>query len=464
MMQTRRFLLVVTLVGATACGRSPSKSFDRGVELYQAEKYAPAADCFENAIQNATPTAQAWNFLGVCRLNTSNTDNAIVAFQKAIELDAAYPAARYNLGVAYLEASRPEEAVGPLRWLAQSSQCPPSVYYQLGRAYLKSGAWNSARQTFEKFAEADNNADIQNDLGIIETHLGNFKTAKAHFDAAVRLDPGLAAGYLNLAILEHRYLGQKQLALQYYQKLLDLLPTSELRESIRDAVEKLKQETAVRAKPADVVVTNTAARTSEPAHEVVAVELPKPEPLAPPVPTAPVAPPPPSPKHRIPVIVPTLKAGNKTTASRYFNEGILMQKQAKIPTAIGLYGKAIAADPTFSQAYYNLAIACQESRQTEKALDNYEYAIALNPDFSEARLNYGILLQDEGYIADALVQYEKYLDRNPTDSRIQFTVGTLYSHDPATRDKARQHYLAFLKLAPNAPSNHEVRDWLTNNP
>ena len=161
------------------------------------------------------------------------------------KLNPSYPAAHYTqLSFACLDASQhPKLAIQHLRQLTQADLCPPTAYYQLGRAYMQAGAWGQARLTFEQINNVETNADVQNDLGIIEAHLGNLKTAKAHLDSAVRLDRNLAAGYLNLAILEQHYLGQKQLALQYYQKFQELLPKSPQSEDIRAVIAKLSQET-----------------------------------------------------------------------------------------------------------------------------------------------------------------------------------------------------------------------------
>ena len=175
-------------------------------------------------------------------------------------------------------------------------------------------------------------------------------------------------------------------------------------------------------------------------------------------------PPKPVMKHRTPIVVPTLKAGNRSKAESYFNEGILMQQQGRLVAAIALYTKAVSADPTFSKAYYNMAIAYQGAKQTEKALDNYELALAANQSFSDAHFNYAILLQEEGYLAEALAQYEKFIELKPNDERGLFAAATLYSRDAATKDKARQYFIAYLKVAPNSPSSSQVRDWLGKNP
>ena len=43
------------------------------------------------------------------------------------------------------------------------------------------------------------------------------------------------------------------------------------------------------------------------------------------------------------------------------------------------------------------------------------------------------------------------------------SLGGLYARDRATYAKAREHYLAFLKLSPNSPLARDIRRWLDQN-
>ncbi|MEI8064545.1 MAG: tetratricopeptide repeat protein [Verrucomicrobiota bacterium] len=426
----RRFLIIVAIAGATACSRSPSKSFETGLAYFKDDDFVRAAVCFEQALKTGIPTAQVWNFLGASRLQNGDIETAIAAFQEALKLDANHNAARYNLATAYLEAKQPAQAIPLLRQLAQSANCPPSVNLQLGRAYIQTGDWLKAKPAFEKLSD-QNTAEIQNNLGVIETHLGNTKLAKTHLEAAARLDLQHATARQNLAIFEQYYLAPKPVT-----------PAKPAEQIVAPA--KLPEPPPLSAAPLQVLPV---------------VETPKPVVVTPP----PATPKPVIVPRRVPVTTATLKAGDRAAAKTFFNDGIAQQQQAKLPAAIAAYTKAVATDPTFAQAYYNLGIAYRDSNQPDKALDNYELALAAQPDFRDARFNYAILLQQQGVIVDALVQYEKILELNPNEPAVRLTAATLYAHDPATRAKARQHYDAYLRLVPNSPMARDIRDWLEKN-
>ena len=436
----RRFLIIAAIAGATACSRSTSKNFEAGVAYFKEDDFARAASYFEQALKTGVPTGQAWNFLGVCRLQNSDPVGAIAAFCEALKLsagpDATHDAVQYNLAAAYLETKQPTLAIALLRQLAQSANCPASVHLQLGRAYLQIGDWLKAKQALEKLPES-NIAEVQNDLGVIAAHLGNVTQAKLHLESAAHLDLQHAAARQNLAVLK-----------QYY------LPPEPV------APPKPAEPVAVPPK----VVEPVRPAAVPPIRVLPVAEAPKPVPPAPPAkPVAPPVVPKPVVLRRTPVAIPALKAGDRAAAQKFFNEGIAQQQQARLPSAITAYAQAVATDPTFAQAYYNLGIAWRDANQPEKALDNYELALAAQTDFRDARFNYAILLQQQGFLVDALAQYEKILEINPNEPAVRLTAAILYTRDPATYAKARQHYDAYLRLVPNSPMAHDIRDWLEKN-
>jgi tetratricopeptide (TPR) repeat protein len=444
-------LLTAILLG---CSRSAQQDFAAGVAYFKAEKFAKAESCFARAVAGRAPTAQAFNFLGVCQLHDGKTDAAIQSFHEALKLDSDHAAAKYNLALAFLEAGKPDDAIPLLRQL-------PAAQAELGRAYLRVSAWGQARQVLQKSGETP---DALNSLGVANAHLGNYREAKDNFEHCISVAPDFASAYLNLAIVEHRHLGDKAAAMRHYRHYLEL---DSKRDDVRQLVAQLEQELAPRPKP---VEPTAAVPPSPPPPKPVETAKPaeQPPPPASPKPETAPAPPAPAPapavKRRVPVATQTLKAGNRAKAQTLFNEGIALQQQGKLTEAIASYNRAIAADPSFANAYYNLAIACRDARQPARALDNYELALLANPKFTNARINYAILLQQEGYTTDALAQYEQVLQETPNDASIHLTVATLYARDRATKDKARQHYQAFLKLSPNSPAARDIRRWLEQNP
>ena len=447
-------LLIAFLLG---CSRSPQHEFDKGVAYFKEEKFAKAESHFASAVAGSSPTAQAYNFLGVCQLHLGKADAAIHSLEEALKLDPGHAAARHNLALAFLDHGQPNDAIPLLRHSAQ-----PDAQYHLGLAYLRASAWAQARQALQKSGDS---AEVLNSLGVANAHLGNYREARANFEHAITVAADFAPAYLNLAVIEHRHLSDKASASKHYQRYLELLPQDQQRDDVRTLAAQLDQELAPRPKPIETAAAEPSVPKPEPPKPAPPVEQPAPEKPEPPpvVATAPPTPPAPVVKRRTLIAAQTLKSGNRAKAQPFFSSGIALQQQGKLSAAAASYGKSVAADPSFADAYYNLAIVYRDARQPERALDNYELALIANPKFTDARFNYAILLQQEGYNVDALAQYEQVLQETPNNASVHLTVATLYARDRATKDKARQHYQAFLKFSPSSPLARDIRHWLDQN-
>jgi tetratricopeptide (TPR) repeat protein len=350
---------------------------------------------------------------------------------------------------------------------------------------MRVAAWGQAEEALKHHLQSNpNSADTLNCLGIVAAHKHEFVQSKRYFEQSITADPKFATAYLNLASLENHQLAQKKEALAHYETYLGLLPKTQSREDVRLAVLQINQELSAASKPAARTNELAVKLTKPPEVPVtpVAEVAPAPKPVAqqpvaappktvilaptPSITAPPVSSPPPPPvavkKTRTPVAVTVLKPGNRAKATADYNEGVKYQ-QGQPATAIAEYTAAVAADPTFAKAYYNLAITYGNAGQPERALQNYEMALLAQPNFADARFNYAILLREQGYNDDAITQLEKIIAENPADASAHLSIATMYAHDRATFAKARDHYLAFLRLSPNSPATRDIRRWLDQN-
>lgn len=375
----------------------------------------------------------------------------------------------------------------------------PETQFRQGVEHYQHADYSAAAACFEKaLAKAPATAQALTFLGVCRLHQGHPDTATRSFREALKLDPHylparynlalaqLEQGQTDLAANELRVLmtlpgvpaaGNAYLAIAYnnlavtaarqrdtkraelcLQLALTADPTSAAAARNRAALLKPSAGTTTRPAPPPVPPIATAT--------VTVASTPPPLPVTAATVTQTVSAPPPTPTaagRRVAQPYRQLKAGNRAQAVGFFNDAVKAQKEGRLTATIALYGKALAADPSFAQAYYNLAIAYRDNRQVEPALENYELALMADPKLQSARYNYAILLQNQGYIAEALVQYEQILRDSPLDAAVHLAAAQLYVRDPASRSQARQHYEAFLKLAPNSPSAREIRAWLDQN-
>ncbi len=406
--------MLLALIG---CSRSPERSFEEGVRLYQAQDYPKAAAALEKAMATAPPTPQVLTMIGVCRLHAGKTEAAMQRFRAAIQLDPNHLPARYNLALAQLEAGQTEAAANALRQLAQLTGVPSEINLPLATAY--------------------------NNLAVAAVRLRDIKRAEQYFELAVKADPGSVAAR-NLNMLRTPPAPPPQTTTSVAPILRPATPPT----NTIPPQPATKSQPAPPPTPATPVVTNNIVAAPQTASPPPKTEQPASAVGA---------------KRRPPTASRSLPTGNRDEARKYFAEAVKLQQQSKQANAIAYYTQAIKLDPSYTQAYYNLAISYRDSRQFDQAFENYELALMSDPKFHDARYNYAILLQDQGYTFDALEQYEKILHANPNDAAVHLTVAALCARDRSLRPKAREHYETYLKLVPNSPLTRDIRAWLDQN-
>ena len=85
--------------GAAKGTIDPEVQVGLGVLFYSNSSYDQAKDCFEAALQVRPNDFLLWNRLGATLANGGNPEDAIEAYQKALELRPTFTRAIYNLSV-----------------------------------------------------------------------------------------------------------------------------------------------------------------------------------------------------------------------------------------------------------------------------------------------------------------------------------------------------------------------------
>lgn len=114
-----------------------------------------------------------------------------------------------------------------------------------------------------------------------------------------------------------------------------------------------------------------------------------------------------------------------THVGALLNLGNLVYARGKIRPASELYRAATRSDPTYAPAWYNLANTLDDLDHPDAASRAYLTALELDPEYADAHFNLALL-------------YEK---------------GGL-------RARARPHWSAYLRLAPDGPSSGLARQFL----
>jgi tetratricopeptide (TPR) repeat protein len=115
-------------------------------------------------------------------------EHAVAAYKKAIELDPAFPHARYKMGAALLD--RPDAAIAPLREEIKITPNDPDVQYNLAYALLQTSQKQEALAILQSVIDVHpEHAQAQYQMGKVLLDQGQIDEAVKHLEAAAKLDP-----------------------------------------------------------------------------------------------------------------------------------------------------------------------------------------------------------------------------------------------------------------------------------
>ena len=105
MEKLKSIILVAFVVLLSSCGSNVEKgriAYDKGVNLmYNSSRFAEAEEQFTLAIKYDKENYEAYYYRGCTKFNRSMYDEAIVDFEKALEVKPNYADAEFNLGKIY---------------------------------------------------------------------------------------------------------------------------------------------------------------------------------------------------------------------------------------------------------------------------------------------------------------------------------------------------------------------------
>jgi len=176
-------------------GKDADSWYGLGRIRYAEQRFQDAVDCFQKVLELAPRTVKAADNLGLALDALNRRDEAIAAFQQAVEWqksDAGRGLQRLseqpllNLGIVYLEMGRTDEALPLLREAVGVAPKDPRIREQLGQALMQKGELAGARVEFQEAVALDpGKASYHFLLGRVDHRLG--------FEAESKVEMGRAA-------------------------------------------------------------------------------------------------------------------------------------------------------------------------------------------------------------------------------------------------------------------------------
>jgi tetratricopeptide (TPR) repeat protein len=191
---------------------------------YQTGQYALAETLAKTITQKYPDHPFAWKALGAVYKRASRLPEAVIANQKAVELDPTDADAHYNLGNSLDELGRLEDAETSYREAIALQPDYAEAHSNLGNTLKELGRLEDAETNLRKaLALKPDFAEAHSNLGNTLKELGRLEDAETNLRKALALKPDFAEAHNNLgATLKE--LGRLEEAQGSYDQALALKP------------------------------------------------------------------------------------------------------------------------------------------------------------------------------------------------------------------------------------------------
>ncbi len=199
-----------------------------------------------------------FNNLGNSYMDVGNLDSALLALERAIEINPTLSESRTNLGNIYLRKQRVSDAIAQYKAALKINPQDAKTHNNLGNAYSRQNMFAAAVSKYGESIELDpnfvdayknlanayckqtlyskavrqlraaldlepRNAELYSQLGDVYSQMGNCDTAITHYRQALRIDYDSAQSHYGMAIC-YKKLGRVDDEIRAYKKALRIEP------------------------------------------------------------------------------------------------------------------------------------------------------------------------------------------------------------------------------------------------
>jgi tetratricopeptide (TPR) repeat protein len=145
------------------------------------------------------------------------------------------------------------------------------------------------------------------------------------------------------------------------------------------------------------------------------------------------------------------------TPEQWFDEALECEARAELlPQAVEGYRHALELAPDWIEAYINLGVVLYQMGQTDDARTAFQSAVQLDPSNGISRYNLGCVLEEQGDLDAAIEQLVQAARALPAHADIHFNLALAYEKR-GQRKPAREHWMLYLRYAPNGPWAEQAR-------
>jgi tetratricopeptide (TPR) repeat protein len=157
---------------------------------------------------------------------------------------------------------------------------------------------------------------------------------------------------------------------------------------------------------------------------------------------------------------PNLHAMAGRTPEQLFEAALEYESRPEtLPEAIENYLRIVELAPDWIEAHINLGVAYYQIGQLSEARAAFFEAVQLDPMNGISRYNLGCTLEELGELDEAIEHLQRAARAMPAHADVHFNLALAYEKR-AERRRARQHWVLYLRYAPNGPWAAQARERL----
>ncbi len=159
-----------------------------------------ALKAFDRAVQLQPDRGECWRNFGIVLVDLNLLEQAVLSFQYALKHDSKDVEAAERCGCALFQLGKAEEALAYLGLAEQLQPNSAEASHVRALALYSLKRFEDAAAAIQKAHTLDpSNPDINNNLGVFLQRLGREAEALPYFNRAISLRPNLLAAYTNKA-------------------------------------------------------------------------------------------------------------------------------------------------------------------------------------------------------------------------------------------------------------------------
>jgi tetratricopeptide (TPR) repeat protein len=198
---------------------------EEGIRLLKEKEYEDAIKAFDEAIEINSQYAPSWHNKGKALGKLKRYEEALIAFEKAIEINPKNANAWYNKGIVLFDYEKYEDAIRADEKAIEINPKQASFWYNKGVALGKLERHEEALRAFEKALKIKpKHANAWYNKGIILYNNKKYEEALKAFEQTIGINPKHAKAWNNKGVMLSEKFSRYKDSIKAYSKAIDVSP------------------------------------------------------------------------------------------------------------------------------------------------------------------------------------------------------------------------------------------------